>query len=303
VRLGAVTLTRSALLVVALIVLAGFARAVFLRASPTPAGDQPLRLHSDGATLAAIVDIPETAPHPLAAVVLIHGSGRITGAEMMANAGRRLTALGLAVLAYDKRGAGESTGEYASIGPGNSDRMFDLLAGDALAGVEALRARKDIDPRRIGLVGFSQAGCIAPLAAARSAHVAFVVTISGPAVSVGEEIAYSRLAGDDPGSIQGLTDDEITRRMQEFRGPHGYDPLPVLRTMAAPSLWILGDRDRSIPLRKTVDTLQRLASEGRPIDTRVFPGVNHGMRSIDGGAPPDVWGTVGGWLRDRGVLK
>lgn len=71
------------------------------------------------------------------------------------------------MLAYGKRGVGGSTGEYTSIGPGNSVLMFDLLAADVIAAVEALRARKDIDARRIGLVGISQGGWIAPLAASR----------------------------------------------------------------------------------------------------------------------------------------
>jgi hypothetical protein len=208
------------------------------------------------------------------------------------------------VLAYDKRGVGSSTGEYASIGPANSVRMFDLLAADALAGVAALRARRDVDASRIGLVGFSQGGWIAPLAASRSPHVAFVVTISGPAVSVGEEIAYSRLAGEDPGSERGLSDEEIDRRLGGFNGPHGYDPITALRSMSAPSLWILGERDRSIPLQKTVAVLTDLATTGRkPITTHVFPGSNHGLRHVVTGEQPDYWRVIASWLRDRGVLK
>ena len=106
-------------------------------------------------------------------------------------------------------------GEYTGIGPANSERMFDLLAQDALAGVEALARRDDIDPARIGIFGVSQAGWIAPLAASRSNQVAFVVLLSGPAVTVGEEIAYSKVAGEDPGSLQGLTDDEIAAKGRE----------------------------------------------------------------------------------------
>jgi hypothetical protein len=92
--------------------------------------DGPLILESRGAKLAATIRLPDlgagagakAARHPGA--VLVHGSGRVTGEELLGRAGRRLTAMGLAVLAYDKRGVGESTGEYTSIGPGNSDRMF-----------------------------------------------------------------------------------------------------------------------------------------------------------------------------------
>ena len=296
------TPARATLAVASLLVLTGLVVYVVWAMQAASGEDQTLQLTSEGATLAAIVDLPESATRPLPAVVLVHGSGRVTASEMLASSGRRLRAMGVAVLAYDKRGVGGSTGEYTSIGPANSDRMFDLLARDALAGVEALRRRKDIDARRIGLVGVSQGGWIAPFAASRSSHVAFVVTISGPAVSVGEEIAYSRLAGEDPGSIQGLPDDEIERRMREFAGPHGYDPLPALRSMNVPSLWILGERDRSIPLCRTVETLERLTKDGKPVTARVYPGVDHSLRNPWTGERPDIWQGIETWLREHGMV-
>jgi uncharacterized protein len=286
------------------------ALALLVAANLVAAADDPLTLESRGAKLAAAVRFPDAgAPVAKAAVrrrypaaVLVHGSGRITGSELLQRAGRRLTAMGFAVLAYDKRGVGGSTGEYTSIGPANSDRMFDLLAEDALAGIAALKARPDVDPARVGLVGFSQAGWIMPLAASRSRDVAFVVIISGPAVSVGEEIAYSNLAGEDPGSEQGVPDAEIERRMKQFKGPHGYDPVPVLRTLATPSFWILGEKDRSIPLARTVSTLNDLArTHGRPITVHLIPGVNHGLMDPTG-RQPDIWRPMEEWFTSRAVL-
>ena len=275
---------------------------VALLVACAPAAGGPVGFDSRGVRLSGILQLPAGAAGPVPAVVLVHGSGRVTARAMIDREGRRLTQMGLAVLAYDKRGVGDSGGEYTGIGPGNSVRMFDLLAADALAAVALLRARKEIDPRRIGLVGISQGGWIAPLAASRSAHVSFVVTISGPAVSVGEEIAYSDLAGDDPGSIQGLADDEIDRRMREFRGPHGYDPRTALESMRVPSLWLLGEHDRSIPLRKTVSVLGEIAQRGRPITTHVFPGLNHGLRNPVTGEQPDFWNVIYSWLRSQNML-
>jgi dipeptidyl aminopeptidase/acylaminoacyl peptidase len=268
--------------------------------------DDQLILDSRGATLAATVRLPDVpsakAPYPSA--VLVHGSGRVTGADLLYRAGRSLNAMGFAVLAYDKRGVGGSTGDYASIGPANSDQMFDLLAADALAGIAALKARRDIDPSRIGLVGFSQAGWIMPLAASRSRDVAFVVIVSGPAVSVGEEIAYSRLAGEDPGSEQGVADAEIERRMKAFTGPHGYDPLPVLQALSTPSFWILGEKDRSIPLVRTVSALDELArTRGRPISVHLIPGVNHGLMDPATGRQSDIWRPMEEWLRTTRILR
>jgi dienelactone hydrolase len=265
--------------------------------------DTFVTLSSRGAKLAARINLPPAGRPPYPAAVLLHGSGEVTGVELMEGPGRRLLALGIAVLAYDKRGVGQSTGEYTSIGPSNSVKMFDLLAADAIAGVGDLRRRTDIDPARIGLVGFSQAGWIAPLAASRSKTIAFLVIVSGPAVSVGEEIYYSGLAGEDPGSEQGVSDPEIDRRMREFKGPAGYDPGPVLRTLSTPSFWVLGENDRSIPVAKTIDTLERCRRElGRPITTHVIPGVNHRLMDATG-RQTDFWRPIGSWLRTKGILR
>jgi dipeptidyl aminopeptidase/acylaminoacyl peptidase len=267
------------------------------------AAPEELTLLSRDARLAAILRLPEGRPPPYPAVVLVHGSGPVTARDMMAGPGDRLTQMGFVVLGFDKRGVGGSTGEYTSIRPGNSVRMFDLLATDVLAGVAALKARKDVDPRRIGLLGFSQGGWVAPLAASRTSDVSFVITVSGPAVTVGEEIAYSLLAGADPGSEQGLSEQEIDERMRGFSGPHGFDPAPTLNALGAPSLWILGEKDRSIPLARTVENLTRLKTQQKPITTHVIAGVNHGLRDPATGAQPDFWRTIADWLTEVGVIK
>src|SRR5262249_56194043 len=90
--------------------------------------------------------------------------------------------LGFATLSYDKRGVGQSTGTYTH---DVNAQEFEKLAGDALAGVALLRTRPEIDRRRIGFWGISQAGWIIALAAGRSPDVAYSVVGSGPAVSLG----------------------------------------------------------------------------------------------------------------------
>jgi dipeptidyl aminopeptidase/acylaminoacyl peptidase len=269
----------------------------------TSPGPHQLTIDSHQARLAATLILPEDRQPPYPGVVLVHGSGQITAAQMTGMADR-LRRMGFAALTYDKRGVGGSTGEYAIVGTANAERMFDLLARDALAAVAALRARKDVDAKRIGLLGISQGGWIAPLAATIEPGMAFVVTISGPAVSVGEEIAYSRLAGEDPGSQQGVSDEEIATRMRAFQGPYGYDPLPILTKLASPSLWILGEHDRSIPLRRTVEILTNLKTEShRPITTHIIPGVNHSLRNPVTGAQPDFWRAVAEWLTTIGIIR
>ena len=262
---------------------------------------EKLSLASTNAQLAATLHLP-AATTRVPAVVLVHGSGRLTADAVARGMKDRLMGMGLAVLAYDKRGVGESTGEYTGIGPANSERMFDLLASDALAAVHALADHPAIDHSKIGLLGVSQGGWIAPLAASRSDKVAFVISLSGPAVTVGEEIAYSNLAGADPGSEAGLSESEIERRFAAFSGPHGYDPDRAIRQMRAPSLWIIGERDRSIPVARTIANLERVKREtSHPIEIRTMTGADHGMRHVDTGAPADIWQVIAGWLKARSI--
>lgn len=115
------------------------------------------------------------------AVVLITGSGpqdrneEIMGHKPFLVLADDLTRRGLAVLRVDDRGVGGST----SKGPATSEDF----AADALAAVDYLKSRKEIDKKHIGLVGHSEGGLIAPLAANRSKDVAFVVLLAGPGVS------------------------------------------------------------------------------------------------------------------------
>ena len=256
----------------------------------------------DGVVLQGMLALPRWHDSPYPAAVIVHGSGRTTARDMRAYA-RRLVPHGMAVLMYDKRGVGGSGGDYSVIGVDDSELLLGRLAGDAAAAVRHLSARADIDADRIGLVGGSQAGWIMPLAAVRSDDVAFIVAISGPAVTYGQEIHYSRLTGDDPGSFTALDDAEIERRFAEFDGPHGYDPMPDLESLEAPSLWILGGRDRSVPTAATVENLERLDRD-RPgrFTVRVHPAGDHSIRDADTGRPIDYWPEAREWLRDGGFL-
>ncbi len=125
---------------------------------------------------------------PVPAVLLITGSGAqdrdesLLGHKPFLVLADYLTRHGVAVLRVDDRGVGGSTGDPVA-------STTDDLTGDVLAGVEFLKGRKEIDPRRIGLIGHSEGGMIAPLAATRSADVAFIVMLAGTGVT-GEEILY-----------------------------------------------------------------------------------------------------------------
>src|SRR5690242_699397 len=114
--------------------------------------------------------------HP--AIILVHGSGAENRDYMLPWA-RFLIRRGVAVLGYDKRGVGESTGDW-------NTASFDDLAGDVVAAFEYLKTRNDIDRLHNGVLGISQAGWIMPLAAVRAKDMGFLISISGAGVPAAE---------------------------------------------------------------------------------------------------------------------
>jgi len=127
--------------------------------------------------LAGTLVLPENPEvHP--AVVLFHGSGPQARDLFTAH---WFASQGVAALAYDKRGVGESSGDFRAI-------PFMELCDDGLAAIAYLKLRKEIDAKQIGVWGLSQGAWLGPLAASRSADVAFVIAVSGPGVSPGEQM-------------------------------------------------------------------------------------------------------------------
>lgn len=254
------------------------------RVREKPPEPLPATFVSGDARLAFTLDLPAGAG-PFPAVVAGHGSGRITR-QQLGWLAAHLTQLGFAVLRFDKRGVGESTGTFVFVGTNDSPEVFPVLAGDVAAGVRFLRTRPEIDPRRIGLVGNSQAGWILPLAARQlGGDVAFMILISGPVCSVGQEMYYSELVeNNDTRPIA-----EANRLMPGYHGPSGYDPVPVLEGLDVPAVWLLGLDDRSIPVELTLANLKRLRTAGKPFEWRTYPGAGHSL-------PPVIWDDAGPWL-------
>jgi dienelactone hydrolase len=142
-----------------------------------------------GITLAATLTSPQ-GKGPFPAVVLIAGSGQhdrdesIMGHKPFLVLADSLTRKGIVVLRADKRGCGKSTGNYATA------TTVDFAA-DADAGVAYLKTRPEVDPRRIGLIGHSEGGIVAPMAAAQNPDVAFIVMMAGSGVP-GDEILVAQ---------------------------------------------------------------------------------------------------------------
>lgn len=135
--------------------------------------------HSEeSVTLSGTLTLPEgSGPYP--AAVLVSGSGpqdrdeSLFGHRPFLVLADYLTRAGIAVLRYDDRGVGDSSGDFA-------DATSEDFATDAIAAVEFLTGVEGIDPDRVGIIGHSEGGIVAPMAAVRSDRVAFIVCLAGP---------------------------------------------------------------------------------------------------------------------------
>ncbi len=155
-----------------------------------PYDEEEIEFHSGDITLAGTLTLPESAgPYP--AVVLISGSGgqnrdeEVAGFPVFKVIADHLTRHGIAALRYDDPGVGGSTGDV-------SKQTIPDRPDNVLAAVGLLLQHAEIDPDRIGLIGHSEGGIVAPLVASRSDDVSFVVLLAGTGVP-GDEILRAQL--------------------------------------------------------------------------------------------------------------
>lgn len=241
-----------------------------LTATRVPLVTESATLQSGDVRLAArLVRPPGRGPFP--AVVIVPGSvpAHRDTYDLWA---LFFASRGFAVLTYDKRGVGASTGHYVRSA---TDANLRDLAGDALAGVEWLRRRRDVDATRIGLSGGSQAGWVITLAASRSAHVRFAAMQSGPAMSVGRQLAYSALT---KSGLVAPTEDQV-RAALDGVPDSGYDPRPDLGALGIPVLWQQGSADKRMYTPETLANLAVITAGGKhDFTVRVYPGGAHSLR-------------------------
>jgi uncharacterized protein len=157
---------------------------------------------ADNVKLTGTLTLPRDGNGKHPAVILISGSGPqnrdslIAGHRPFLVLSDHLTRQGIAVLRVDDRGTGDS--DLGSLSVTSENFMADVLAG-----VDFLKTRKEIDPKQIGLIGHSEGGMIAPMAAARSRDIAFIVLLAGLGQR-GEDVIYTqtellhRASGTDP---------------------------------------------------------------------------------------------------------
>ncbi|WP_329054430.1 alpha/beta hydrolase [Amycolatopsis sp. NBC_01488] len=265
-------------------------------APPASAADSSdVTFTNGGVTLHGSVVAPPGGTK-LPGLVMVHGSGAHSREDYRDQA-EAFARQGIATLIYDKRTEGYS----------QFSRSYSTLADDALAAVEALRKRPEVDPARVGVWGLSEGGWVAPLAASRSSHVAFVVTLGANGVEPSRQQAWATENQlrqlDMAGSMVRMASSTMMRQLVGggvFPEAH-YDPVPVLKSLRQPVLGLWGAKDVLTPPGEAV----RLFRESLAHYTlRVFPDAQHQLRrTSDGydklpGYAPGYLELVGTWVHD-----
>lgn len=305
-----------------------------IAAGPRPYRQEAVTFANAGAgiKLAGTLSIPDGAG-PFPAVVLICGSGPETrdedvmGHKIFLVLADALNRRGIAVLRYDRRGVGESAGNYATA-------TFADFAADAESALRFLRSRPEVAADRVGLIGHSEGGAVAPLMAVRDPSVRFVVLMAAPGMRIGQLL---RLQAAKIAKASGASDADVASKLAFFdtlyvdlaaatsneqalavakadvalavagkiipaasanaiatmvtspwaRDAFAYDPVPALRQLKTPVLALNGSLDLQVPADEDLSPI-RAALQGNPRATIVeLPSLNHLFQTAKLGAPAE----------------
>ncbi|WP_443947123.1 alpha/beta hydrolase family protein [Pedobacter sp. AW1-32] len=250
----------------------------------------------DGTTLAGTIFTPK---NPGAAVVLVHGSGQ---EKRMVNFAATLARAGIAVFTYDKRGVGESTGKYSGpeVGTNNIDSAnLNTLALDASAAVNFLSSHLRIKKIPIGLLGFSQAGWIIPLAAEQNNRIEYMVLFSGPVVNTLQQLRFQFYTQGNSKFWETHTERDAREHVQNDPDRFVFtpvDPNLSLANLSIPGIWIFGGQDIQIPTGLSIENLNLLKSKGKNYQYLMFPELGHNTSSPKSAEPI---GTAIRWMINR----
>jgi hypothetical protein len=277
-----------------------------------------------GIKLTGTLTLPKARPaRGVPAIVTITGSGTeerdesipgVNGYRPFRQVADTLGRRGIAVLRLDDRGAGGS--DVGPAGPTSAD-----FADDIRAGLAYLRTRSEIDGTRLGLVGHSEGGLIAPMVAATDPKLHAIVLMAGPAYTGRVILNYQlEYAADSTLRLTGARRDSALRDMQTkldssaktipwIRYFLDYDPIATAKRVKQPVLILQGATDRQV----TADQGPKLAAAFRAggnkdVTLKIFPSTNHLFLVDPLGNPSgyatlpvksvraDVLGTLADWL-------
>ncbi|HKI93668.1 MAG TPA: alpha/beta fold hydrolase [Gemmatimonadales bacterium] len=276
-----------------------------------------------GLSLTGTLTIPTARQGKVPAVVTITGSGAEDRDERIAIiAGYRpfwqvadtLARRGIATLRLDDRGINGSS-------PGPSDATSADYANDIHAGLAYLRTRPEIDGSRLGLVGHSEGGMIAPMVAATDPSLKGIVLMAGPAYTGRRILAYQqrnaveRAPGLTPAqrgaaiAKSAAATDSLAKSNAWIRYFLSYNPVVTARKVRVPVLILQGETDRQVSPEQA-DTLAAAFRAGgdKDVTLRKFPATDHLFLADSDGDPthyealetrtvrPAVLGAMADWL-------
>lgn len=247
---------------------------------------QDIVFQSQGINLAGTVFEPQNSH---AALVIVHGSDRVPRMNEFA---KLLAKNGISVLTYDKRGVGKSGGTYAGpeVGTNNiSVANLNLLADDASAAVNTLHERNTNLP--IGLIGFSQAGWIIPLAANKNSLVEYMVLFSCPTITTLEQLRFQFYTNGRTDFWENHTEADVREHIKKAPDRYQFtatDPKLSLNTLSIPGLWLFGEKDIQIPVKMGIEHLNTFKAKGKPFEYCLFPSLGHNTAFANTTKPVDI---------------
>jgi hypothetical protein len=293
---------------------------------PYSASDVTFASKADGVTLAGTLTVPPGSG-PFPAVALATGSGpqdrdeQLAGHKPFAVLADHLTRNGFAVLRYDDRGFGKSTGVFATATSAD-------FANDLEGALDFLLTRAEVDRKRVGLLGHSEGGILAPMVAARRKEVACIVLLAGtgvPGTSVILEQGQRMAAASGVPEEQRLQarakqnefyslmrdskdDGELKTKLKTMfgEGPQGdsiirqatspwfkyflfYDPAPAMERVKCPVLLVNGELDLQVLPDQNLPPLVAALKKGGNSDVKVvrLAGLNHLLQTAKSGLPTE----------------
>jgi uncharacterized protein len=264
--------------------------------------DERVNIPSNGFSLAGTISKPVSAAGKLPAVVLVGASGPTDrdglafGVPILGEVAGALADAGFLVVRYDKRGIGQSGGRWESAG------LLDY-AEDVRVAIKMLERRKDVDPKRIAVIGHSEGGTVALTAASKDKRIGAVAVLGAPGVT-GADIVLaqqqrllnrSALSAEDrqkridaqkrihdaviSGKGLELLAPDVRRAVDnvEYQTLLVADPAKILTDVRQPLLIVQGDLDTQVEPSNAdrLEALARARKNAKPVEVVKLPGVNH----------------------------
>ncbi len=298
-------------------------------------GDEAVIIPAVGFNIGATITKPATPAASMPAVIFLSGSGVGdrdgfgVALPTFAQLAGAMADAGFLAVRYDKRGFGQSGGRSESA-------TIQDYAEDARTVVRWLLQRKDVDPKRVALVGHAEGAWVALIAAARERRIGAVVSIAGPSTTGAELILEQQRYSLDQMKItpaereqkialqkqiqsavltgkgwEGISrDDRRDADTPWFHSLLTFDPAKVLKDVKQPLLFVHGALDKQVPVAHAdrLADLARKESDSKSVDVVVVRGVNHLLvpaitgevseynSLADRNVSKDVSGTVTAWL-------